>query len=88
MSNLKPALQEATLAVAEVERKKREKRKRQSLCNKGRNGNALTCLPNMDGLSIYCHCLEMLVLYSCYVAIHFISMQLFLSYKLCFCLKI
>ncbi|OQU76755.1 hypothetical protein SORBI_3010G201500 [Sorghum bicolor] len=33
--------EEATQAVAEVERKKREKRKRQSLRNKGRNGNAL-----------------------------------------------
>jgi hypothetical protein len=35
-------LQEATQAVAEVERKKREKRKRQSLRSKGRNGNALS----------------------------------------------
>ncbi|WVZ79299.1 hypothetical protein U9M48_026896 [Paspalum notatum var. saurae] len=34
--DLHSGLQEATLAVAEVERKKREKRKRQSLRNKGR----------------------------------------------------
>lgn len=41
MNNLESGLQEATLAVAEVERKKREKRKRQALRIKGRNGNQL-----------------------------------------------
>lgn len=44
MRNLKSGLQEATQAVAEVERKKREKRKQQSLRNEGRNGNALGIL--------------------------------------------
>jgi hypothetical protein len=34
---------EATLALAEVERRKREKRKRQSLHDKGGNGNVLIC---------------------------------------------
>jgi hypothetical protein len=45
---LKPLLQEATLAVSETDRKKRERKKRQSLHNKGTEGNALkkplTCL--------------------------------------------
>ncbi|XP_066369865.1 uncharacterized protein [Miscanthus floridulus] len=43
--------EEATQAVAEVERKKREKRKRQSLRNKGRNGNALVAANQLTNSS-------------------------------------
>ena len=42
---LQPGLQEATLAVADVEKKRGEKRKRQYLHYTGRNGNVSNLLP-------------------------------------------
>lgn len=42
---LQPVLQEATLAVADVEKKRGEKRKRQYLHHTRRNGNVFNLLP-------------------------------------------